>query len=282
MKFIYRLKSGSNFIYRNRETLMEATLSIVVPLFNEEENINPLVENIIDAVGADSRFLEIVLVDDGSGDRTATEAAALAARDNRVRLVQHDCNRGLGAAIRTGLNAAKGDFVLYTDADLPFDFRLMPQLFLLADENRVVSGYRLNRGEGGRRLVLTKAYNALVWLFFGLHMRDVNFACKIFPKRFLQRAEFNSQGSFIDVEILLEARRFGFEIFEHPLRYYPRTRGLSTLSRPAVILFILKEMFDYADKTFINRTDFFSLPFTRVVRQSRTFFQKSLNLSQSE
>ncbi len=261
---------------------MAGTFSIVVPLFNEEENIKPLVQAIFKAIGADSRFLEIVLVDDGSGDRTRAIATKLAKRDKRIRLIRHERNQGLGAAIRTGLDAARGDFVLYTDADLPFDFRLIPQLFSLAGENRVVSGYRLNRGEGGRRLLLTKAYNALVWLLFGLRMRDVNFACKIFPKRFLQTAEFNSQGSFIDVEILLEARRIGLEIFEHPLRYYPRTRGLSTLSRPAVILFILKEMFGYADRIFVARTDFFSIPFSRIARQPRASVQKSLNLSRSE
>lgn len=230
--------------------------SIVVPLFNEEENIFPLVEKITEAVGENPGFLEIVLVDDGSKDATAKLALNLAERDERIRLVRHKRNQGLGAAIRTGLNAARGDFVLYTDADLPFDFKLIPQLLSLANENRVVSGYRLNRGEGGRRFILTTVYNFLIWLFFGLLMRDVNFACKIFPKRFLQTAEFNSAGSFIDVEILLEARRLGLEIIEHPLVYYPRTRGLSTLSRPQVILFILREMFGYTSGLFFDANAF--------------------------
>ena len=232
---------------------MNATFSIIVPLFNEAENINPLIQAIIKVVGTNPGFLEIVLVDDGSRDATAAKAANLAAQDKRICLVRHECNKGLGAAIRTGLNAASGDFVLYTDADLPFDFNLIPQLFSLAEENCIVSGYRLNRGEGGRRFVLTKVYNFLIWLFFGLYMRDVNFACKIFPKRFLKRVKFNSSGSFIDVEILLEARRLGLNIIEHPLVYYPRTRGLSTLSRPSVIVFILKEMFAYSAKLFTDK-----------------------------
>lgn len=229
---------------------MKTKFSIVVPLFNEEENIYPLVQTIISAVGNDPRFFEIILVDDGSVDKTATLAMELTKTDQRVRFVQHSSNKGLGAAIRTGLNAAEGDFVLYTDADLPFDFNLMPELFSLASENHIVSGFRLNRGEGWRRLVLTKCYNALIWFFYGLYMQDVNFACKIFPQQFLQKAEFKSRGSFIDVEILLEARRFGMNILEHPLIYYPRERGLSTLSRPGVILFILKEMFGYSAKLF--------------------------------
>lgn len=235
-----------------------ATFSIVVPLFNEEENIFPLVQKIIEAVGENPRFLEIVLVDDGSGDATADLALSLAEQDERVRLVRHERNRGLGAAIRTGLKSARGDLVLYTDADLPFDFKLIPQLISQSSANSLVSGYRLNRGEGGRRLLLTTVYNFIIRILFGLNLHDVNFACKIFPKRFLQKAEFHSIGSFIDVEILLEARRLGLEIIEHPLVYYPRERGLSTLSRPQVIFFILREMFGYVGRVFSDQTSIYS------------------------
>ncbi|MGH9840313.1 MAG: glycosyltransferase family 2 protein [Blastocatellia bacterium] len=98
------------------------TLSVVVPLYNEEENLPLLVSSLFDVLAANQSFLELVLVDDGSRDRTAAMAAGLAAREPRIRLVQHECNRGLGAAIRTGLEAARGDLILYTDADLPFDF----------------------------------------------------------------------------------------------------------------------------------------------------------------
>lgn len=234
---------------------MTSTFSIVVPLFNEEENIIPLIKTIIEIVGAEPNFTELILVDDGSRDETAALAAKFVRSDPRIRLVRHEINQGLGAAIRTGLNAATGDFVLYTDADLPFDFNLIPELLGLAGENRVVSACRLNRGEGGRRWILTKGYNSIIRLLFGLQMRDVNFACKIFPKRFLSKANFNSQGSFIDVEMLLEARRFGFEIQEHPLVYHPRTRGLSTLSRPNVIWFILREMLVYFHASKIARRD---------------------------
>lgn len=229
------------------------TFSIVVPLFNEEENIRPLVEKISAAVGSHPQFLEIVLVDDGSRDRTATLAAKLIERDERIRFARHKENKGLGAAIRTGLEAARGDFALYTDADLPFDFDLMPQLFSLASEQRVVAGCRLNRGEGLRRLILTRCYNALVRALFGLKMTDVNFACKIFPRRFLDDAELFSDGSFIDVEMLVEARRLEFEIYQQPLRYRKRERGLSTLSRPSVIFYIFKEMLDYAAANFSER-----------------------------
>lgn len=250
------------------------TFSIVVPLFNEEENVDLLVQTIFSHIGTNPQFLEIILVDDGSRDETAWRALKLADQNERIRLIRHENNQGLGAAIRTGLKAVKGDLVLYTDADLPFDFGLIPQLISEAGEGCVVAGYRLNRGEGARRLILTKGYNALIRLFFGLSLRDVNFACKIMPKSLLQKATFNSDGSFIDVEILLESRRLGLTINEQPLVYYPRARGLSTLSRPRVILYILKEMLNYRSTAHFKQTSF--LP------RSWKFLQKSLKLKTSE
>lgn len=219
--------------------------SVVIPLFNEEENVPLLIEAIFKEVGCDPAFLELVLVDDGSRDKTAEIVTGYSNYERRIRLVKHERNRGLGAAIRTGLRSAAGDQVLYTDADLPFDFSLIPNLISMAGNDRVVLGCRLNRGEGPRRWVLTKGYNLVIRLLFGLKVRDVNFACKVIPQALVQAADLDSEGSFIDAEILLEARRFGLEIVEMPLTYFPRTSGISTLSRPQVIFGILREMAGY-------------------------------------
>src|SRR5216683_2775412 len=112
----------------NRSALPHPLLSIVVPLYNEEEGIAQLIHAIFNVLSMDADFLELVLVDDGSYDRTAEMVSKLAECEPRIRLLRHDRNRGLGAAIRTGLEAAEGDLILYTDADLPFDFNLIPQL----------------------------------------------------------------------------------------------------------------------------------------------------------
>ena len=229
--------------------LLPRTLSVVVPLYNEEETLPLLVSSLFEALAAADCLLELVLVDDGSRDRTAATALVLAARDERIRLLKHDCNRGLGAAIRTGLAAARGDLILYTDADLPFDFTLIPQLLALAGDDRIVIGCRLNRGEGLRRLLLTKGYNLICRLLLGFRVQDVNFACKLMPRAAAQRMRLASEGSFIDAEILLEARRQRLGIVEFPLTYFPRKLGQSTLSRPAVVFGILQEMTAYWRRT---------------------------------
>ena len=219
--------------------------SIIIPLYNEEEIVPVLIETVLSDVGHDPDFLELVLVDDGSRDRTVEKVLELSSNEPRIRLVRHDRNRGLGAGIRTGLQSARGDLILYTDADLPFDFSLISEIVRLGGPDRVVSGYRLNRGEGPRRWIFTKAYNLLIYLLCGLRMRDVNFACKVIPRSFAQQIQLKSEGSFIDAELLLEASRCGLSIQEYPMTYYPRTIGQSTLSSPKVILGIVKEMMIY-------------------------------------
>lgn len=228
-----------------RAVTRHPALSVVIPLFNEEESLPLTVAAIFKVLGDDPDFLEVVFVDDGSRDRTAELAQQFAASDTRIRLVRHERNRGLGAAIRTGLAASEGELVLYTDADLPFDFRLIPELLKLAQPNHIVIGCRNNRGEGGRRWLLSKGYNLLCRLALGVWVRDVNFACKLLPRKAVRMMRLHAEGSFIDAEILLEGRRLGFEIAQMPMTYYPRTVGESTLSRPRVVWVILEEMFRY-------------------------------------
>ena len=235
----------------NGSALPHPSLSIVVPLYNEEEGIAQLIQAIFSVLSTDPDFLELVLVDDGSHDRTAEMVLKLAEFEPRIRLLRHDRNRGLGAGIRTGLEAAEGDLILYTDADLPFDFNLIPQLVARASDGRVIAGYRTNRGEGLRRWILTKGYNLFCRFVLGLRLRDVNFACKLIPRRAVHGMRLASEGSFIDAELLLECRRQGFAIDEFPLTYYRRARGLSTLSRPMVIVGILIEMTRY----FLRRSE---------------------------
>jgi len=228
----------------------QTTYSIVVPLFNERENVHHLIDEVFRVAEKMPERVELVLVDDGSSDETFQMAADRAAADSRIVVVQHEHNRGLGAAIRTGIKRSTGERVLYTDADLPFDFDLIPGLFARSGDDKVLSGFRLNRGEGAKRLILTKGYNFGIRMIFGLKMNDVNFACKVFPRRFVDEAVLQSEGSFIDVEMLLEVKRLGLRIVEEPLVYLPRERGVSTLSRPAVVFGIVKELASHLSLAF--------------------------------
>jgi glycosyltransferase involved in cell wall biosynthesis len=225
-------------------------LSIFFPTWNEEDYI----ERAIGAAEEECQRLvelgeiagyELVIVDDCSTDRTPEIADALTASDSRIRVVHHPVNRGLGGSIKTGFDAVRGDVVLYTDADLPFEMlELRRALRVLRHyEADMVSAYRLDRtGEGPRRAVYSFVYNWLVRLAFGTRVRDINFAFKLVRRRVLDVARPVSEGSFIDAELVIRAQKLGFHIVQIGVDYFPRTRGVSTLSSPAVIRRMLKEM----------------------------------------
>ena len=184
-------------------------------------------------------------MDDASTDGTGAIADALAREDGRVRVVHNPVNRRLGGALRAGYAAATKELVFYTDADLPIDLHALPRAVRLLEyqEADIVAAYRFDRtSEGMLRAVYTFCYNHLVRALFGLRVRDVNFAFKLFRRSVLEKFTLTSEGSFIDAEFLLRARKARCSIIQIGLDYFPRTRGASTLSSVKVIVELLKDL----------------------------------------
>lgn len=226
------------------------SLTIFFPAWNEEDTIERAVVAARDAgddlvTDGEIGWYEVVVIDDASTDSTPAIADKLAAEDPCVRVVHHPQNRKLGGCLKTGFAEARGELVLYTDADLPFDMdeaRKAVRLLRIYEAD-LVSAFRFDRtGEGPRRLVYSYVYNHLIQAALGLRLRDVNFAFKLVRQRVLDHVELQSEGSFIDVELLARAHRLGFHIVQFGVDYFPRTRGISTLSSNAVIVQMLKEM----------------------------------------
>jgi glycosyltransferase involved in cell wall biosynthesis len=228
-----------------------AKLSIFFPMWNEEAYIDR-------AVGAAKHECEIlvedgmicdyelIVVDDASTDSTPALADALAASDAHVRVVHHPVNRKLGGGIKSGFAASTGDIVLYTDADLPFDMREVARAIRLLRyyQADIVSAYRHDRtGEGASRAVYTFFYNVLIRRLFGVRMRDINFAFKLCRRAIFEHIELRSEGSFIDAELIIRAKKLGYDVIQFGVDYFPRTRGESTLASLGVIRTILSEMF---------------------------------------
>jgi glycosyltransferase involved in cell wall biosynthesis len=226
-------------------------LSIFFPMWNEEEYLERAVNAATEisdelmAAGTITDY-EVVIVDDASTDATPRLADEASAANPRVKVVHHPANRKLGGSMKSGFAASKGDIVLYTDADLPFDMRELHKALRLMHqyEADVVAAYRFDRtGEGYVRVIYSFFYNLLVRVLFGCRFRDVNFAFKLVRRRVLDRVTLRSEGSFIDAELMVSARKMGMEVVQFGVDYFPRTRGVSTLSSPTVILKILKEAF---------------------------------------
>ena len=225
-------------------------LSIFFPMWNEEDYLTRALGAAREACEAllamdEIGDYELVIVDDASTDATGRLADEAADADPRIVAVHHPRNRKLGGSIKTGFATTTGDLILYTDADLPFDMdELIKACRVMRHyEADIVSAYRLDRtGEGYVRSVYSTIYNLLVRVLFGVRMRDINFAFKLCRREVLDHMTLVSEGSFIDAELVVRAHKLGFHIVQFGVDYFPRTRGVSTLSSPAVIVKILREM----------------------------------------
>jgi glycosyltransferase involved in cell wall biosynthesis len=227
-------------------------LSIFFPMWNEEHYVERAVDaarRVCDVMVADGSIAdyELLIVDDASTDRTPELADKLAAADHHVRVIHHERNRKLGGSMKTGFANARGDLILYSDADLPFDMEEVPRAVRLLREYEVdmVSAYRFDRtGEGYLRAIYTFCYNLMVRWMFRVKARDINFAFKLCRRRIFERVHLVSEGSFIDAELFIRTTRLGYEILQIGVDYFPRTRGESTLASPGIIVTIMREMLE--------------------------------------
>lgn len=225
---------------------MPPKISIVYPMYNEEENIHAAVGEATEVLAplTDGNY-EIVIVDDASTDRTGEIADEMAAADPHIRPVHHEVNRTLGGSIRTGFEHSQGELVLYMDADLPCDVAHIRDALPKMEQADVVVGYRTNRHEGAKRWVYTRAYNAMVRWVLGVRVKDVNCSFKLLKREVIAAMDLHAEGSFIDAEMLAEAHRAGFRMAQIPVVYKARVAGESTLARPAVIVKIISEFYQY-------------------------------------
>jgi glycosyltransferase involved in cell wall biosynthesis len=224
---------------------MAPSISIVFPMYNEEAYVERTVRAAHEILGEITPDYEVIVVDDASTDRTGALAETLSRDDARVTVVHNARNRGLGGTLRAGYAVATKDLVLYTDADLPVDLQELGRAVRLLDyqEAEVLSAFRFVRtSEGFVRTLYSFVYNLLIRTVFDLPVKDVNFSFKLFRRPLLERIALKSEGSFIDAEFLIRARNAGAHIIQIGIDYFPRSRGVSTLSSPSVIAKILGEM----------------------------------------
>ncbi len=224
---------------------MPVSITVVFPMWNEEAYIHRAVAAAREILREIPGEHEIVIVDDASTDRTGALADALAREDPQIKVLHNPTNLKLGGTLRRGYAAASKDLILYTDADLPFDLQELPRAVRLLQYQQadVLSAYRFDRTlEGPLRSLYTSFYTLLIRSLFDLPVKDVNFSFKLFRRALLERFPLESDGSFIDAELLIRARKAGATIIQIGVDYFPRSRGVSTLSSPGVILKILREM----------------------------------------
>ena len=221
------------------------SVSLVIPMYNEELNIDHAVAAAVESLEKYAGDYEILIVDDASTDASPRLVAALADANPKIRVLRHAKNRKLGATLRTGFAAATKELVFYMDSDIPFDPDVLGRAIRAIEVTGadMIAAYRHDRTmEGFKRGVYTLVYNWLIGVLFGWPHRDINFSFKLMKREVLEAIELKSEGSLIDAELIVKAKNRGFAIQQIGTDYFPRIRGTSHLASFGVVLKILQEL----------------------------------------
>jgi len=219
------------------------SISVFFPCYNEQANVEKTVHKavgVLDKINAD---YEIIIVNDGSGDATGAVADGIAAKNKRVKVVHHKTNLGYGSAIRSGIRASIKKLIFFTDGDGQFDINELPPLFSLTNQFDIVNCFRINRQDNFLRRLNGFCWTKLVCLLFGLKVRDIDCAFKLFKREVFEQFELVSTGALISTEILARAARKGFSITQKGVHHYPRSAGSATGAKLSVIFRAFKELF---------------------------------------
>ena len=220
----------------------QVDLSVVVLAYNEEDTIEDCVERVVKVCDELEITYEVVIVEDGSTDNTLEVARRLCRETHEVRCVRHPVNCGSGRAIRSGVEASRGERIIYVPADGQFDVKEIGRFLHAAQLADIVIGARLSRHDYTNfRLLSSGIFLAMVRILFGTTFRDVNWV-HLWHRRVFEGINVRCEGVFLLEEIIVRAKRKGYSFVEIESVYQPRQGGEATGGNPRTILKTLKEM----------------------------------------
>ncbi len=228
---------------RTRSDRRLSGISVFLLAHNEEGNIQRVVEGFKAELPRLTDDYEIIVVDDGSSDRTGQIADCMAITDRRIRAVHHSFNRGYGAAVISGINAASKPYVILSDGDGQFDPADAVLLAERVSDYDVVVGRRAHRADGLIRQLNGKAWSLLMRLLFGLRITDVDCGFKLFRRDVLSKLELEAKGAMITTELLAKLAGRGARITEVSVHHLPRMAGEQSGNSLRVIARAFKELF---------------------------------------
>ncbi len=221
---------------------LPGSLSLVLPAHNEEDNILVVVEQALDVLPHYTDTFEIIPVNDGSTDATGEILQQLAAEDDRVRPVSYKTNKGYGGALVSGFETTRYDYVMFMDADRQFDIADIASLAPFVGRYDIVAGFRMERSDPLIRRINAEVFNVAVRILFGVHLRDLDCAFKIFRGDQLRSLDLISNGALINCEMQAKLRRQGATLQQVGVRHYPRVAGNPTGGSLKVILKAMRDI----------------------------------------
>ncbi len=218
-------------------------LSVFLPSHNEEENVERVVRGYLVELPNVAADYEVIVVNDGSRDRTAEVAARLAAENPHVKVVNHEVNRGYGGAVISGIRAASMPYVMLSDGDGQFDPKDVEKLAAFMPEFDVVVGRRARRADHLIRRINGKAWTLLVRVVLGVTITDIDCGFKMFKRELLEGMELRAHGAMISTELMARLMGRGARIKEVDVQHLPRTAGEQSGANLRVVMRAFRELF---------------------------------------
>lgn len=216
-------------------------VSFFCPAYHDEGNLPKLIPVVFDFLAKISDKFEIIIIEDGSPDKTGEVADGLANQYPNIRVIHHPKNIGYGATLRDGFLSAKYAYVMYTDGDNQYDIREFEPYLHLLQEVDVLSGFAPKKVITTRRKIQSFIYNLIIKILFWVNIKDIDCAMKIYSRKALDAINIRSSSVFIDAEMLIKCRKKGFKVAQFPVTQYRRLSGPEGGSRFSVIAATLKE-----------------------------------------
>ena len=217
--------------------MLDKSISAFFPVLYEESTVANLTEDLLRILSSNFEHKEVIIINDGSTDRTGQVADDLNAKNNGyVKVIHHSQSTGYGNALKAGFSAAQYDLIFFTDGDYQFDMNDLYHALSLIEGNDIVVGYRQNRKDPQYRIWLSKGYNLLVRILFGLKLKDIDCSFKLFKRTALKKITIESNGYFIDTEIMVKAKKQGLIINEFGVKHLPRSFGVSKVKIKHIFL----------------------------------------------
>lgn len=225
------------------------SLTAFFPAYYDEGNIGKVVRKAVQVLeDLKLKDYEVIIIEDGSPDKTGEVADELAAEFEKVRVIHHEKNMGYGATLRDGFNNAKMDYVFYSDGDNQFDLDELKKFVALIPFSDIVVGYRKTKQYSLWRKFTSLCYNYVLKMLFGIRYWDIDCAFKLFKTDLFRKIQIESIDAFIDAEIMLKAKLLGYTSTELGVKHLPRVDGISTGARPSVILRTIREIIAFKKK----------------------------------
>ena len=213
------------------------SITVFFPAFNDEGSIAPLVTSALAVLSTLTNDYEVIVVDDGSTDRTPAIADQIARSLSRVKVIHHPTNQGYGAALRTGFGQASKDFIFYTDGDGQYNVsELVGLCSLMSEDVDVVNGYKRKRQDSHSRRALGAIYNRLARFFFRLPIRDIDCDFRLLRRSAIERISLGASSGVICVEMIRKLSSAGCVFREIPVGHYPRLHGKSQFFTPSRVV----------------------------------------------